>query len=195
MMEFKDFIGVQDFCDLDGYCKDVIAAFKDLQRQDKVYDRQQERPESTNLMYSGDVVFLEEHPETAGLAQYFSDHFWVNAYKSYAKKYPILNGFDYHTVYSYKVQKTVPGEGYHEWHVENCCNATRDRILVWTLYLNDVAEGGETEFLHQAIRVKPKAGRLAIWPAGLTHVHRGNQPLSGEKYLMTGWVVYKEERN
>ena len=58
------------------------------------------------------------------------------------------------------------------------------------MYLNDVEEGGETEFLYQSRRVKPKRGRLAIWPAQFTHMHRGNPPLSGDKYVITGWVEY-----
>jgi len=89
-----------------------------------------------------------------------------------------------------KIQKTYPAEGYHVWHVE-WSPKTMDfmkRMLVWAVYLNDVEEGGETEFLHQSIRVKPKKGRIVIFPAAFPYVHRGNQPLSGEKYLLTSWI-------
>jgi hypothetical protein len=56
------------------------------------------------------------------------------------------------------------------------------------LYLNDVEEGGETEFLYLKKRIKPQQNRLLIWPAGFTHTHRGNPPLSNNKYIITGWV-------
>ena len=56
------------------------------------------------------------------------------------------------------------------------------------LYLNSVTEGGETEFLYQKRRIKPQQGRLVIFPAGFTHTHRGNPPLSGDKYILTSWV-------
>ena len=59
------------------------------------------------------------------------------------------------------------------------------------LYLNDVDDGGETEFLHQSKRVKPEEGTFLIWPAGFTHMHRGNPPLKGEKYIVTSWVEMK----
>ena len=47
--------------------------------------------------------------------------------------------------------------------------------------------GGETEFLHQSMRIEPKVGQLVIWPAGFTHKHRGNPPLEGQKTYITGW--------
>jgi hypothetical protein len=53
-----------------------------------------------------------------------------------------------------------------------------------------VEEGGETEFLYLSQRVKPKTGRLVIFPSGYVHTHRGNPPLSGEKYIMTGWIEF-----
>ena len=65
-----------------------------------------------------------------------------------------------------------------------------DLIKTYILYLNDVEEGGETELLYQSMRFKPEAGTLLLFPAGFTHTHRGNPPLSGEKYIMTGWVEY-----
>ena len=64
------------------------------------------------------------------------------------------------------------------------------RTLVFTIYLNDVEEGGETEFLHQSVRVKPETGRIVIWPAGFPYVHRGNPPISGEKYILTSWMLF-----
>jgi len=56
------------------------------------------------------------------------------------------------------------------------------------LYLNDNFEGGETEFIYQKDRIKPRKNRLLIWPAAYTHVHRGNPPINGDKYIITGWV-------
>ncbi len=101
----------------------------------------------------------------------------------------------------FKHQRTLPGEGYHIWHIEYPLFVPHEddrpkgeipnmltRIAVYTLYLNDVEEGGETEFLHQHMRLKPKKGTLCIFPSGITHLHRGNPPLKGEKHIMTGWV-------
>jgi hypothetical protein len=105
----------------------------------------------------------------------------------YKNKYP-----DFITpleIVGYKIQKTLPTEGYHPFHIEfDTKFITIKRIGVWTVYLNDVEEGGETEFLYQLKRIKPQKGTICIFPAGYTHTHRGNTPFSGEKYIMTGWL-------
>ena len=35
------------------------------------------------------------------------------------------------------------------------------------IYLNDIEDGGETEFLYQGVRVPPVKGRLIVWLMGL----------------------------
>ena len=91
-----------------------------------------------------------------------------------------------------KIQKTLPTEGYHVWHIEHGKGFENEpRAFVFSIYLNDVEEGGETEFLHFSKRVKPKTGRVVIWPAGFPYVHRGNPPLSGEKYILTSWMMLR----
>ena len=32
------------------------------------------------------------------------------------------------------------------------------------------------------------AGSICLFPASFTHLHRGNPPLTGEKYIITGWL-------
>jgi hypothetical protein len=87
-----------------------------------------------------------------------------------------------------KMQKTSPGGGYHIWHYENAAPSHAQRELTWMIYLNDVPEGeGETEFLYQRKRYQPKTGTVVIFPAGMTHVHKGNTVLTTDKYILTGW--------
>ena len=88
-----------------------------------------------------------------------------------------------------KIQKTLPTEGYHVWHIEHGKGFDNEpRAFVYSIYLNDVKEGGETEFLHFSKRIKPTTGRIVIWPAAFPYVHRGNPPLSGKKYILTSWM-------
>jgi len=91
-----------------------------------------------------------------------------------------------------KIQKTLPTEGYHVWHIEHGKGFNVEpRAFVFSIYLNDVEDGGETEFLNFSKRVKPKTGRIVIWPAGFPYVHRGNPPLSGKKYILTSWMMLR----
>lgn len=84
--------------------------------------------------------------------------------------------------------------GYPYWHSEVYPqlpnNDALHRILLFMFYLNDVEEGGETDFYYQEVSVKPKAGRMVIAPAYFTHTHRGNIPISDDKYILTSWVLF-----
>ena len=93
-----------------------------------------------------------------------------------------------------KLQKTPPRGGYHVWHCEQGSQKdAQNRAIVWTVYLNDIPDGeGETEFLWQGLRVKPKAGTVSIFPASFTHTHRGNPVYSCDKYIATGWYTLYE---
>jgi len=89
-----------------------------------------------------------------------------------------------------KFQYTPLTGGYSMWHIEHGAGSEAPRVLAWSIYLNDVEEGGETEFLYQGARYRPKAGSLLMWPASITHPHRGNPPISNEKFIVTGWICY-----
>jgi hypothetical protein len=127
-------------------------------------------------------------PDTSFIT-YFMDRFW-NCYNQYVEHYSILSEASKHQVRMMKLQKTLPGQGYHIWHFESDSLERAGRVLSWGLYLNTIEQGGETEFLYQGVRIPATQGTLVIWPAGFTHTHRGNPPLSGEKYLLTGWVEF-----
>jgi hypothetical protein len=88
----------------------------------------------------------------------------------------------------YQIQKTAPGEGY-EWHQDGNTKDGYVRALTYIWYLNDVPEGGETEF-YDGTLIKPAQGRMLLFPATWTFMHRGKTPASN-KYIVTGWMSYK----
>ena len=115
----------------------------------------------------------------------------MGALNNYVRKFGHLKTGTYSTT-AQKIQKTPAGGGYHVWHDENGEIGATGRILVWMVYLNDNFEGGETEFLYYNKRVQPEQGKLLIWPAGLTHCHRGGLVTKGNKYVVTGWFNVAE---
>jgi hypothetical protein len=90
-----------------------------------------------------------------------------------------------------KINHYAPGQSYANWHCENNGMIEySNRHLVYMTYLNDVDDGGETEFFHQKLSIKPEVGLTLIWPADWTHTHRGIVSNTQEKYLLTGWLVF-----
>jgi len=91
----------------------------------------------------------------------------------------------------FQIQKYNKGEGhYNSWHYENANIQTSLRTFVFIIYLNDVHEGGETEILFSNQKIKPKQGTMIIHPAFYPFVHKGNIPISNDKYILTGWLEY-----
>ena len=125
------------------------------------------------------------------------DHYWKcfqQCLQEYLTKYTIQFQGDLHS-WMFKVLKVKEQQGYHEWHYENGGYEVRDRFLVFMTYLQAPSEGGETEFLYQSKRIDPVVGRTLIWPPGFTHKHRGNPPLKGEKFYITGWMNMSPHSN
>jgi hypothetical protein len=97
---------------------------------------------------------------------------------------------------SINLQRYTAGTGgYPYWHCElypkDASCETLHRTVLWTIYLNDAFAEGETEFLYQARKIKPKTGSLLIAPTAFTHTHRGNRPLGGDKYIATSWLLFQ----
>lgn len=65
-----------------------------------------------------------------------------------------------------------------------------NRYLVFLWYLNDVAEGGETEFLNLGIKVAPRAGRLLMFPPYWMFQHAGLAPVSNDKYIVSTYLLF-----
>jgi len=80
--------------------------------------------------------------------------------------------------------------GFKTWHTERTTLKNTQRALVFMTYLNDVNDGGETEFLYQKIKIKPRKGLCLIWPTDFTHTHRGIPSPTEEKMIVTGWFDF-----
>ena len=87
----------------------------------------------------------------------------------------------------YNIQMTRPGQ-FYDWHDDHmsCVQPPLVRTVTFILYLNDVTKGGHTEFW-TGRKVKPKQGRVLMFPAEFTYRHRGCPPKSNNKYICTGW--------
>ena len=116
-----------------------------------------------------------------------------NCVQKYIEKYPMSNmQAPWSITQGANIQYYPPGGGFYQWHYEQSpMNAVcMSRNLVFMTYLNDVNDGGETEFDYQNIKIKPEKGLTVIWPAGWPFTHRGVVSETEKKYIITGWYNY-----
>jgi hypothetical protein len=86
----------------------------------------------------------------------------------------------------FQIQRTYPGE-YYEWHSDDQLKDDWVRTITFIWYLNDIHENGYTEFSN-GTKIQPEEGKLLLFPATWTYVHRGYPPKSETKYITTGWI-------
>jgi hypothetical protein len=60
-------------------------------------------------------------------------------------------------------------------------------VLAWILYCNGLPDGG-TEFHWQGHHEEAERGKLLIFPAGVSHIHRGRVSQEHTKTIATGWI-------
>lgn len=115
-----------------------------------------------------------------------------------------LIGFPLKNAESFQIVYYTGGTQYNDHH--DAFNDTTDegkkhlkrggqRIYTAIAYLNDVAEGGDTEFRDLNISIKPKKGSVLVWKnvlPGTTKVHplslhAGRPVTGGEKYAFNLW--------
>lgn len=198
-----NFIGIFPNAVSEKYCNKVIKYFDYIKKaQGKVVTRQEHEnanllDKDSSLFYFENELFADTPDElflesNAVILQEFYRATW-DCYNQYKQRYGILDRVATHQMsHSVHIQKYVPLQGYHAWHCEADTAYNGRRMIVVSLYLNDVKDGGETEFLYQGIRFSPEAGTLLLFPSSWTHVHRGNPPLTEKKYMVNSWLEFKE---
>lgn len=89
----------------------------------------------------------------------------------------------------YIIQRTKVGQEF-VWHSDVGSKGTCNRMFAVIYYLNDVEEGGTTDFHYQDVSIKPAPGRALVFPANFTHIHRGAMVTKGTKYIVTTFIIY-----
>ena len=125
----------------------------------------------------------------------FNDYFKSlnECFVNYKEQYLFLNTFLKKThIGHFNIQKYLPGDHFSSLHSERTDLSNLHRIFAWMTYLNDVEDGGTTDFDYYKIKIQPKVGKTLIWPAEWTHAHTGSILNSGSKYIITGWIHFAE---
>ena len=176
------------------FCKDTINKFENDDRKTQgstMGGVRLEFKKSTDLSISKykdwkneDEVFFRSITEC--LPEYYEDCNQYGPYFSYAfigvSDYQNINPSDS----GYQIQRTYPGE-YYDWHHDGRIINNTIRVLTFIWYLNDIKHDGYTEFKN-GIKIQPEQGKLLIFPAVWSYIHRGFPPKTETKYICTGWI-------
>jgi predicted 2-oxoglutarate/Fe(II)-dependent dioxygenase YbiX len=61
------------------------------------------------------------------------------------------------------------------------------RVLSVLLYLNDDYEGGEIEFRHSEVKIKPEPGSVLFFPSNFLYIHEVHPVTKGPRYALPNW--------
>ena len=89
-----------------------------------------------------------------------------------------------------RIKRYRTGVGNFLDHVDVGDSISARRFLVFFVYLNDVDFGGETEFPDLDLTISPECGTILVFPSTWTYLHRGNTPISNDKYILGSYKHY-----
>ena len=171
-------------------CNEIIDFFegnKDLQKSGiTLSGNNQAAKKTTDIEISPNDL---KNVKFKSLSSYINELY--KCYTDYQNQWPLLKDIikNIH-LGGFNIQKYSPGDHFAKIHTERSTIQNLHRIFAWMTYLNDVDDGGMTNFSHYGIKIKPEIGKTLIWPAEWTHAHSGEVLNSGVKYIVTGWMHF-----
>jgi hypothetical protein len=111
------------------------------------------------------------------------------SYDTYSKIHPVPSGQPL-CAKDYSLRVYRMNDGYFKKHCDQTAGANSQRIFGFIAYLNDVVEGGETNFTALGVKGNPEKGNVLIFPCNYLFEHEGCVPISGDKYVMTAFINF-----
>jgi len=186
--KLTDYIKVYDDVCSEALCRQIIDSFESQQEHHTFINRFQ-RPTFTEMNIS---------------QQYANkNHIWTGIQKQtqslfveYVSKYmdELDLGPDFPAKYVFeefrvKKYRANTDDQFSDHTDVGDYNSAR-RFLVCFLYLNDVEEGGTTDFPKISHSVTPKCARMLIFPPNWMYRHAGRPVVNGKKYILGTYLHY-----
>jgi len=174
-------------------CKELINKFED---EHEMYETVHQEEGGSAISFEQLNLFVQGWTDAQkGLLDLFQDY--IVHYKLdcniYDKMWPEKYGYE-----AVRMKRYLDND-YDRFdpHVDVMNHESARRFLAFFIYLNDVEEGGETKFLnintpgtYIPYEVKPKRGRLLMFPPTWQYYHAGLKPVSGYKYIIHSYCHY-----
>lgn len=146
------------------------------------------RSKEAQVIYLDPDVLQAEDPEFLGMIQQCHQNI-AHCVDEYIRSFEIIKPAPIQ-VDQVDFMKYPRGEGFYGRHIDAGSRALQHRVLSFVLYLNDVGEGGETDFPLQGKQIAPQAGKLAIFPSAFCFVHGSTMAVSDPKYVLVAFSSY-----
>ena len=171
-------------------CSEIIEFFEDNKKLQKQGITGQGK--NLKLKKTTDITINPndlKNPKFKILEKYIDE--LHKCYMDYQKQWPFLKTMlKKIDIPAFNIQKYSRGDHFAHLHSERTSLSTLHRLFAWMTYLNDVEDGGKTNFSHYGISIKPQTGKTLIWPAEWTHAHTGEILNDRKKYIITGWMHF-----
>jgi len=171
-------------------CDDLVDLFESVPDKQRVEDKDN-RPRFTQFSLTRRSYLNEELHRT--VCQYL-----VKAIEHYRTKVKSFSEWAPENLYFEHIRiKRYISEDKDEFdtHVDVGHSINEGRYLSFMWYLNDVNDGGATEFTELDFEVQPKKGALLMFPPIWMFPHKGHLLNSGKKYLLSSYLHYPEPKN
>jgi len=174
-------------------CKELISKFED---EHEMYETVHQEEGDSAISFEQLNLFTQGWTDVQkGLLDLFQDY--IVHYKLdcniYDKMWPEKYGYE-----AVRMKRYLSND-YDRFdpHVDVMNHESARRFLAFFIYLNDVEEGGETKFMnintpgtYIPYDVKPKRGRLLMFPPTWQYYHAGLKPVSNRKYIIHSYCHY-----
>lgn len=198
----EKYIYINEFSLSKEVCIDLIEMFEN---EDRKYEGVTHGGLQKNIKDTKDFIIPENEPKWYNYYQLFHNELMHNLEKYLNKlnQNPSFKNINQNTNKIYKhledakmsysvfmMQRYLINEGRYVYHNDFSVDLKnkKNRVITYLWYLNDVEEGGETDFPDLNLKIKPKAGQLLFFPATWDFPHCGKMPISSNKYIVTGWL-------
>ena len=107
----------------------------------------------------------------------------------YKDKYKVETNLTKETPKHNTMLRYTDGQKYdqhNDWSPKN------KRLISYLVYTNNDYVGGELEFVHLGIKIKPEANSMIIFPSHFLFSHIAHPVQSGTKYAIVNWILYKD---
>jgi hypothetical protein len=184
-IELNDLIHIYDNVLDSDMCDSLIEIFEShLDKQERV--EQSNTPNFTQFN-------LTENIQLSDKAEQIHKFIIAKVFEYKKKYYEFVDSRCFpseHAFEQFRIKRYVnDGNDMFDTHVDVTDHESSRRFLSFLWYLNDVNDGGETIFAD--LEIKPKTGRMLVFPPLWMFPHKGNSPISNSKYILSTYLHYK----